>query len=102
MTWAGHEPIFGGGGSRVGGISEGADGRVNVPMHANFTSGPLTAIDFSVRIVYNDNGKPIGTFGPYGFRKGGLRNGNQLDPVLQQQIIQDAIVNPVTYTTIPG
>jgi hypothetical protein len=102
MTWAGHTPIFGGGKSRVGWISEGADGTINVAMPASYASNPMNPTSVGVRIVYNDGGKPIGTFGPYGFRQGGLHNGIQLDPALEQQVIQDAIVNPVTFTTIPG
>lgn len=100
MTWEGHSPVYGADGDRIGWISDlGGDGMITVPLPASFTADPMNPVSVGVNIVYNDRGKEIGIFGSRGFQKGALRDG-ELDPVVRQQIVDDAVVN-VSYTTLP-
>lgn len=75
-------------------------GVIPVPLPASFTADPSNPISVGVNIVYSDGGKPIGIFGPRGFQEGALRD-DTLDPVVRQQLVDDAVAN-VSYTTVPA
>jgi hypothetical protein len=97
-----HTPIRDRDGNRVGWIDDTNEADIiYIPLPESYTSlDPLYPTAIGVRIVRDDNGRPVGIFSGLGFIPGALIDDTHIEPTIQQQLINDAIAN-TGVTTIP-